>query len=164
MNFIKNNRNKFLSLFGMLVIAGFIFIAGYVDKQTFIINDSSLADNDTIVSGWINIGSAENVALQTQVLDSVWARSEIFYRYGTTGQRIALAAADTIGVPNHTASATTSFGKSVGKVIRGYGLAADLIPGANYIYVKTTIVNDNTGDHGTGSSSENVKVSLISAD
>lgn len=162
MNFVKNHRlvSFFIALFTVAIVS----IAAWQDKQVYVINDSTLADNDTIVSGWINIGSAPNVAIGQQVLDSVWCRSEIFYRYGSTGQRLQLAAADTLSTPNHTASATTSFGKFAGKDLRGYGLATDLIPGANYIYIKTTVVNDNTGDHGTGSSSENVKVSVMTAD
>ena len=157
---MKITRNKILSLIGFLIVAMAVFYAGYSERATYIINDATLADNDTIVSGWIDVGGAADVALFQESSDSVWARSTVFYRFGQ-GQRVSLAAVDTISTKgNLTATWLTA-----SKELRGYGLNNDvtgqdttLIPGASQIYVKTTIPDVGGASSET---TQKVRVGLI---
>lgn len=151
MNWIKNHKAISFMIVLFSVIA---FVAGYQDKQVYVINDTSLAPGDTITA-LVNIGSAPNVALMLQSSDTVNAKVFTSYQYGT-GQRIALAATDTMSAIGTTVPV------SKGKVLRGYGLTTDLIPGGNYIYVKVYINEDGSasGD-GVG---EYVRLAVISSD
>lgn len=148
-----------------VTLLGFLFYAGYSDKSTYIIDDTSVADGDTIVSGWIDIGSASNVAYTLIVNDSVSARANAFYRFGGT-ERVAIGALDSISAIRR--ASTT--GISVGKNLRGYGTHindgvvsrdTNLIPGMNQIQVKVT-VHDVATDGSPGAN--RVRVGLITSE
>lgn len=152
MNFIK--RNKIATALFAVIFSGLIFIAGYSDKQVYVISDTSLAAGDTILAT-LDIGSAPNVAVTLQSADTVNAKLFLYYGYGT-GQRISLAATDTVSAIGTTVPV------SKGKVLRGYGLATDLIPGANRLYIKAYINEDgHVSEAGVG---EYVKAAVITAD
>ncbi len=156
-----------MTVFSVFAVAVYLFMAAYSEKATYIINASSLADNDTIVSGWIDIGGAKDVALFQEASDSVWARSEVFYRFGTGGQRVALAAIDTISTKGNLSATWLTASKD----LRGYathvwasavGMAdTNYIRGANQIYVKTTIADVGGASTVT---TQRVRVGLITSD
>lgn len=143
-------RKKIFVTLGVLALISVGVIAGYQDKQVFVINDSSLANNDTI-STYVDIGSAPNVAIMIHASDTVDATVRASYGFGAT-QKVAVAAADSLNAIGTTVPV------SAGKVLRGYGLATDKIPGANRLYLKVTV---NQAASAVG---ENVKVSVITAD
>lgn len=143
-NFIKK---KSALIFSLVVVAVLVIAASY-SQEKFLLVDTSTATGDSVVSGWVYIGSAPNVALSYSIGDTTDCDFTVRYRYGTENH-IALTA-DSVNT-----TGTTLVGKSLGKVLRGYGLATDLIPGANFIYVKAGVV--------TGGASY-VKTALITAD
>lgn len=145
MQFLKNKYTLITSL----MIAVIIIFAGSYSGEKFIVNDSSVATGDSVVSGWVYIGSSPNVALSYSIEDTLDVDFTVRYRFGTE-PHIAL----TLDSVNTTG--TTLTGKSLGKVLRGYGLTTDLIPGANYIYVKALAI--------TGQANSAVKVGLMTAD
>jgi len=146
-NFIKKKSALLLSL----VVAVIIIVAASYPQEKFIMVDTSTATGDSVVSGWVYIGGVPNVALSYSVGDTTSSEFAVRYRYGTENHSVVtLAAGDTV-----TTVATTLVGKSAGKILRGYGLATDLIPGANFIYVKGRLI--------TGGASY-VKAALITAD
>lgn len=160
-------RKKIFASVGLVAILGYLFMAAYSERATYMINDSSLADGDTIVSGWVDIGGARNVALFQESSDSVWAKSEVFYRFGTAGQRVALAAIDTISTKGNLSATWLTASKD----LRGYathvwssavGMAdTNYIRGANQIYVKTTITDVGGASSET---TQRVRVGLITSD
>ncbi len=161
---LKNRSKVILTVVCVFAVAAYLFMAAYSEKATYIINDATLADNDTIVSGWVDIGGASNVALYQEASDSVWARSTVYYRFGTGGQRVALAAIDTISTKGNLLGTWTTASKD----LRGYathvwasavGMAdTNYIPGANQIYVKTTIADVGGASTAT---TQRVRVGLI---
>lgn len=165
MNKLTNMKHK--SIYGFLAVVlivfglAYTFTGQYISRANYIINDATLADNDTIVSGWYDIGGAENVAIFQESSDSVWARSTVYYRFGQ-GQRVALAAVDTISTKGNLSAVWVTASKE----LRGYGLNNDvtghdttLIPGANQILVKTTIVDVGGASSET---TQRVRVGVIS--
>ena len=166
MNFIKRNRSKVLSIFSLLVVGCFLFLAAYSEKEKYILSDTSLSDGDTILSDWVSIGTSENVAIALQVSDSVNAKVEVFSRVGS-GQRILIL--DSLGVDSVSGNARAStVGTTSGFDLRGYAASnpvapngdTNYLPGANYIQVKIRV-----GDvFAPGSPSNFAKVMLLSTD
>ena len=143
-NFIKQKS----ALIFPLVIVALIVIAASYSQEKFLLVDTSTATGDSVVSGWVYVGSAPNVALSLAVGDTTDCDFIVRYRYGTENH-VALTA-DSVAT-----TGSTLIGKSKGKILRGYGLTTDLIPGANFIYVKADVI--------TGGASY-VKTALITAD
>lgn len=144
---MKIFKNK-LALIFSVVVAVVIIIAGTFSTEKYIVYDSSVATNDSVVSGWVYIGNNPNVAISYAIDDTINAHFTVRHRYGQNAHMVL--ANDTV-----TTSGTALTGKSMGKVLRGYGLATDLIPGSNFIYVKGLAV---TGQTGSG-----VRVALMTA-
>lgn len=173
MKSIKNMKfKKSITGFAIVLITAlglaYTFTGQYSSRSNYIINDGSLADGDTIVSGWYEIGGANNVAAWLEVSDSVTARVNFFYRFGNAGQRIACIPSDSIGIQN--VGGASWQGKQ--KELRGYGLnytrvraAGDTvrsaIPGAGQIMAKVTVGDVNT-DGANGAN--RVRVGIISSD
>lgn len=163
-----NKRNIF-TMFGLLAVIGIIALSlsgGYSSRSNYIINTSDIEDGDTLLSGWYEIGGSDNVGVTFEVSDSVTARVDFFYKFGSTGQRVQCAAVDSIGIQNR-AGATWSVQQAD---LRGYGTgfvrvaaAGDTvrskIPGANYIQAKVTV-----SDVFATNSTNRVRVGIISAD
>ncbi len=146
-------KKKIFTFLGVIAAVGLISLAAYQDKQIYVINDTSLAAGDTILAT-INIGSAENVAVMLHAADTVNAKLFIYYGYGSDA-RVSLAATDTVSAIGTTVPV------SKGKVLRGYGLATDLIPGANKLYIKAYLNEDGSASgNGVG---EYVKASVITS-
>jgi len=143
-------RNKIIGLLGVLIVGVIIWVNTRVDKEVNLIYDTSLAAGDTMLVGPVYVGATPNVAIMLQAGDTVDAKVTTYYAYGT-GQRISVAATDTVSAVG------TSVPVSTGKVLRGYGLATDKIPGANYIYLKFYL---NAAPSTTG---EYLKCGLITA-
>lgn len=133
----------------------FVFVLTFMavnitGTEKFIIYDEAVtSSNDTLVSAWTYIGSSSNIAIFYNVNDSCYAKGSFEYRYGQT-TAISNVVADTLSLD--TRGSTSSLSK--GKVLRGYGLTADLIPGANYLRV-TMIRKDGSA------TTTAVKVGLI---
>jgi len=163
MNFIKNNRNKFVAVLSLVIVIGLLTIASSFDKDKVIFEDLRNEKSDTVSSQWYYIGSSPHVALSLAVSDSVSAKCEIFWKAGND-ERVTLATIDTMGAGTKTGASPVI----VGKPLRGYGAHnpganggdTNLIPGANYIKVKITC-----NDAGTDSSATNyVRVRVLTAD
>lgn len=116
-----------LFVFG-LILAG-ANITG--SEKTIIYSTAATTTNDTLSSGWVYIGSSQNVALFYNTDDTSYVKGQFDYRYGQFTE-IANVAADTLSLDTRSSAAA---GLSKGKILRGYGLAADLIPGANWLKV-----------------------------
>lgn len=140
---------KSLKVIFSVVIVAVLIIAGTYSTEKFIANDASVATGDSVVSGWVYIGGSPNVALNYSVEDTMNVYFTARYRFGQEPHNVV--AVDTVGT-----TGTTLTGKSKGRVLRGYGLATDLIPGANWIYVHCNAV--------TGQTNSAVKVGLMMAD
>lgn len=124
-----NKKKIFMFIPLMLVLFLAFNITG---TQKYIISDTAVTTtNDTLSSGWVNIGSSQNVAIFYNTDDTSYVKGSFEYRYGTSTE-IASVVADTLSLDTRSSAAS---GLSKGKVLRGYGLAADLIPGANQIRV-----------------------------
>lgn len=124
-----NKKKIFMSIPLMLILFLAFNITG---TQKYIISDTAVTTtNDTLSSGWVNIGSSQNVAIFYNTDDTSYVKGSFEYRYGTSTE-IASVAADTLSLDTRSSAAS---GLSKGKVLRGYGLATDLIPGANQIRV-----------------------------
>lgn len=165
-------RNSIIGFAGVLILMlglAYTFTGQYSSRANYLINDGSLADGDTILSGWYDIGGAQNVAAVLEVSDSVTARVDFFYRFGTGGQRVAcIPISDSIGIQNEGGATWTHKQKE----LRGYGLtytrvrsAGDTvrsaIPGAGQIQAKVTVGDVNTD--GTNGANR-VRVGIISTD
>lgn len=140
---------KSLKVIFSVVIVAVLIIAGTYSTEKFIANDASVATGDSVVSGWVYIGGSPNVSLSYSVEDTLDVDFVVRYRFGQE-PHIALTK-DSLAT-----TGTTLTGKSLGKVLRGYGLATDLIPGANWIYVHSAAI--------TGQTNSAVKVGLMLAD
>ena len=162
----KKNIFTFFGLIAVIGIIAFSLSGGYSTRSNYIINTSSISDGDTLLSGWYEIGGADNVGVTFEVSDSVTARVDFFYKFGPGGQRVQVAAVDSIGIQNR-AGATWSAKQAD---LRGYGTgfirvraAGDTvrskIPGANYIQAKVTV-----SDVFATNSTNKVRVGIISAD
>lgn len=124
------NKKKIFMFIPLMLI---LFLAfNITGTQKYIISDTAVTTtNDTLSSGWVNIGSSQNVAIFYNTDDTSYVKGSFEYRYGTSTE-IASVVADTLSLDTRSSAAS---GLSKGKVLRGYGLAADLIPGANQIRV-----------------------------
>lgn len=124
------NKKKIFMFIPLMLI---LFLAfNITGTQKYIISDTAVTTtNDTLSSGWVNIGSSQNVAIFYNTDDTSYVKGSFEYRYGTSTE-IASVAADTLSLDTRSSAAS---GLSKGKVLRGYGLATDLIPGANQIRV-----------------------------
>lgn len=165
-----NKRNIF-TMFGLLAVIAIIGLSlsgGYSSRSNYIVNatGTDIEDGDTLLSGWYEIGGADNVGVTFEVSDSVTARVDFFYKFGSAGQRVQCAAVDSIGIQNR-AGATWSVQQAD---LRGYGTgfirvaaAGDTvrskIPGANYIQAKVTVA-----DVAATNTTNRVRVGIISAD
>jgi hypothetical protein len=110
----------------------YFFITGSGDYQKYVIyDDAATTTNDTLVSAWIPLNGACNVALFYNTDDTSYVKGSVEYRYGGL-DAITLGAADTLSLDTR---GTTLTGLSKGKVLQGFGLATSLIPGANAIRV-----------------------------
>lgn len=136
-----------LIVIALIITVG--IIAGTVSSEKFIAYDESVATGDSVVSGWVYVGANPNVALFYNVGDTADVDFTVRYRYGQTNH-VALSA-DSLATTGSTLT-----GKSRGKVLRGYGLATDLIPGANFIYVHANAI--------TGQTNSGVKIGLITSE
>ena len=132
-----------------LIAGAFIYIASNLDREAMIYTDTSIAAGDTELVT-VDIGSSPNVAIMSMSSDTVDAKVTTYYGYGN-GQRISVAASDTLSAVG------TNVPVSAGKVLRGYGLATDKIPGANKLYLK---VYFNAAPSSTG---EYYKLALITS-
>ena len=139
-------RNKIIIAI-LLLLVPVVWIAATTDVSRYIIFDEAVTtSNDTLQSGWVWIGSAPNVAIFYSTDDTMYVKGDFRYRYGTgSGSYIASLTADTLSLDTRSTAAT---GLSKGKVLRGYGSATDLIPGANYIWFE---VRRQAGSETTGS-------------
>lgn len=147
-------RNKILSAVGAMFILALVLTAGYQDRQVFVIDERDLADlvnNDSMYAA-VDIGSAENVAVQFMLSDSLNATVQMFYGFGNQ-QRVALADADSMNLVNVASPV------SIGKTLRGYGLATDKLPGANKLYIRATV-----RDSGQIKVTPYLKVGIITSD
>lgn len=163
------SKKNIFTFFGVLAVVGIIaasLTGGYSSRSNYIINTSDIEDGDTLLSGWYEIGGADNVGVTFEVSDSVTARVDFFYKFGSSGQRVQVAALDSLGAQNR-AGATWSVKQAD---LRGYGTgfsrvraAGDTvrskIPGANYIQAKVTV-----SDVAATNSTNRVRVGIISAD
>lgn len=124
------NKKKIFMFIPLMLI---LFLAfNITGTQKYIISDTAVTTtNDTLSSGWVNIGSSQNVAIFYNTDDTSYVKGSFEYRYGTSTE-IASVAADTLSLDTRNSAVS---GLSKGKVLRGYGLATDLIPGANQIRV-----------------------------
>ena len=94
-----------------------------------LISDDAVTDtNDSLETGWINLGSNANyVSLYLSVDDTVDIRWYVDYAVGGAGTFYA-----TTGIDSIKSTGTASTQVSSGKVLRNSS-ATDLIPGANFI-------------------------------
>lgn len=123
------NVSKFFAVLMVGVVIWYSATAG--DYSKFLIYDTSIALNDSIVSAWTPLNGSTNVSVFFSAGDTTWARLELEYRYGAEVGIINLA--DTMTLDTRY---TTLAGKSVGKIYQGFGLATSLIPGANAIRLR----------------------------
>lgn len=165
------NKKNIFTLLGLVAVIAIITVSltgGYSTRSNYIINTSDIEDGDTLLSGWYEIGGAENVGVTFEVSDSVTARVDFFYKFGPGGQRVQVAALDSIGIQNE-AGANWSAKQAD---LRGYGTgfvrvraAGDTvrskIPGANYLQAKVTVGDVNSQN---SASSNKVRVGIISND
>ena len=142
-------KTKLVLIAILCLIAPAIYIASNLDREALMLNDTSLAPGDTMLVT-CDIGSSPNVAIMLMSSDTVDCKVTTYYAYGN-GQRISVAATDTVSAIGTTVPVST------GKVLRGYGLATDKVPGANKLYLKCYI---NAAPSSTG---EYVKLSLITS-
>lgn len=118
----------------LMLLLGFILIFLAFDNASVVtlFQDSAVTTtNDSLTSSWIDIGTAEQVAIFNTIDDTMDVDFEVEYRAGTeTFIRVALDSLANTG--------TTLTGKSHGQVLRGYGASAitNLIPGANFIRIR----------------------------
>lgn len=169
-----NMKKNFFTAFGILatvIIIAAAMTGGYSSRSNYIVNatdESLIEDGDTLLSGWYEIGGADNVGVFFEVSDSVTARVDFFYKFGPSGQRKQVAALDSIGLQNR-AGANWSTQQTE---LRGYGTgfsrvraAGDTvrskIPGANYIQAKVTV--GDVASSQTGSNNV-VRVGIITND
>ena len=167
----KINIFTFLGIMAAVAIIGLSLSGGYSSRSNYIVNatdETLIEDGDTLLSGWYEIGGADNVGVTFEVSDSVTARVDFFYKFGASGQRVQVAALDSIGIQNR-AGATWSAKQAE---LRGYGTgfsrvraAGDTvrskIPGANYIQAKVTV--GDVASSQTGSNNV-VRVGIITND
>jgi len=133
---------RFKNLIGglLVVIAVVLVSVGAGDYHKYaIIDDAVTTTNDTLISSWIPLNGATNVALYAYTNDSLWVRTTWSYRYGQDDAVTNIA--DSIGLYNSLS--VNDVGLSKGKILQGFGLATSLIPGANAIRV-TSIRMDGT--------------------
>ena len=121
----------------IIIFLSIIFFFGFKNLNTPIVNTLLNVDltDITLVStntGEVWIGSNQNVALFMGVDDTARVNYIISYKAGNS-PFVALAQ-DSI-----VTRSTALTGKGFGKVLRGYGLATDLIPGATVIKVTATL-------------------------
>jgi len=133
---------RFKNLIGglLVVIAVVLVSVGAGDYHKYVIYDDAVTTtNDTLISSWIPLNGATNVALYAYTNDSLWVRTTWSYRYGQDDAVTTVA--DSIGLYN--SHSVNDVGLSKGKILQGFGLATSLIPGANEIRV-TSIRMDGT--------------------
>ena len=124
-------RNK-IAMFFLFVVILSLSAFNLTGSQKFIIYDEAVTtSNDTLVSEWVSIGSSQNVAIFYNTDDTSYVKGSFEYRYGSVTSVNSLTA-DTLSLDTRGSALT---GISKGKVLRGYGLTADLIPGANAVRV-----------------------------
>lgn len=157
-------KNKTINIiFALLVIfaSSYFFMGSKSEKSVTLYYDNSLAANDTMITGLYDIGGARDVAIWTQVSDSVNARVIPVYTRGASGQRTVL---ENDSISNLNRNGQTPY--TNGKDLRGYGAHnpgangqdTNLIVGANLLGVKIVVTNVNSaGDAGANY----VKVGLI---
>lgn len=125
---------RFKNLIGglLVVIAVVLVSVGAGDYHKYVIYDDAVTTtNDTLISSWIPLNGATNVAIFYNTDDTSYVKGSFDYRYGQDNE-IASLAADTLSLDTRSSAAT---GLSKGKILQGYGLATSLIPGANAIRV-----------------------------
>lgn len=125
---------KITKIFTALI---FLFVVGLAsigagDYTKYAIYDNAVtSSNDSLISSWINLNGATNVAIFYSVDDSTYVKGTFEYRYGTDTE-ISSLTADTLSLVNTLGSS----GLSKGKILQGFGLATSLIPGANAVRFK----------------------------
>jgi len=125
---------RFKNIIAVLIIALIVGIGsiGAGDYHKYVIYDDAVTTtNDTLISAWIPLNGATNVALFYYTDDTSYVKGSFDYRYGTDTE-ISSVAADTLSLDTRTSAAA---GLSKGKILQGFGLATSLIPGANAIRV-----------------------------
>lgn len=116
------------------VLLSFIEINGNYKRIITTASDTIDADSvEVLVSDWIPVGSSENVALFLSASDSAWIRCNYSYRFDTWQQVVNTA--DSLSIDNRASSTFLS----KGKVLRGYGLTTDLMPGGTEIQCTLTV-------------------------
>lgn len=126
--------SKFGKYFSAFIVVAFLALAsiGAGDYHKYIIYDDAVTTtNDTLISAWIPLNGATNVALFYGTDDTSYVKGSFDYRYGSETE-ISSVVADTLSLDTRT---STAAGLSKGKILQGYGLATSLIPGANAIRV-----------------------------
>jgi len=160
---MKINKTKIFSFLGVLAAVVYLSMAAWGERATVLVYDNTITDADTIVTGWYDIGGAENVSYWFEVSDSVNATVLPMFKF-STGQR-RLATADSFSILNEAVA--TPNGK--GSDLRGYATHVwssgagssdtNYIEGANLVAFKVTITDMNTNS-GTEDSSW-VRVGLL---
>lgn len=124
------NVSKFLAVFLVGIVIWYSTM-GVGDYAKYIINDAAVTTtNDTLVSSWIPLNGATNVAIYYGVTDSCWVNGKFEYRYGGM-QQVSSGVTDTLSADSQ--GSATSVSK--GKILQGFGLATSLIPGANQVRI-----------------------------
>lgn len=125
---------RFKHLISVIFVALIVTVVaiGAGDYSKFVIYDDAVtATNDTLISAWIPLNGATNVALFYNTDDTSYVKGSFSYRYGSETE-INSVVADTLSLDTRK---STAAGLSKGKVLQGYGLATSLIPGANAVRV-----------------------------
>ena len=133
---------RFKNIIAVLIVAFILGVVGYGagDYHKYVIYDDAVTTtNDTLISAWIPLNGASNVALFAYTNDSLWVRTTWSFRYGQDDAVTTVA--DSIGLYNSLS--VNDVGLSKGKILQGFGLATSLIPGANAIRI-TSIRMDGT--------------------
>jgi len=126
---------RFKNIIAVLIVAFILGVVGYGagDYHKYVIYDDAVTtSNDTLISAWIPLNGATNVALFYNTDDTSYVKGSFEYRYGQDAA-ISNLVADTLSLDNR--SSADDVGLSKGKILQGYGLATSLIPGANAIRV-----------------------------
>lgn len=131
---VKDKFAKFSIIFSVLVLITIASVTymGAGDYQKYVIyDDAATTTNDTLISSWIPLYGATNVALHYYTDDTSYVKGSFDYRYGADTE-IGSVAADTLSLDTRSSAVS---GLSKGKILQGYGLATSLIPGANQVRV-----------------------------
>lgn len=159
---MKLNKTKIFSFLGVLAVSGYLLMAALSEKVTYILVDTALTANDTMISTFYDVGGAQNVSIFAQASDSTFVRIVPVYTRGVGGQRV-IAHGDSFSVSNLAGATPLTNAKD----LRGYGTHVwssavgmsdtNLILGANLVGVKV-YVNDVVTDGTNGANY--VKVGL----